>query len=204
VIPRLLAVYAVYLLAAMSPGPSVLFVMRTSVSSRSLGARAALGVATGTAGWVLVAALGLAALLKASPRAMDGIRVAGGLYFFKLCWGLARSAATAEAAAAPRFAPRSGRAAYARGVAVNATNPGSALFFTGLIGLYGVQEMPRAFQTAVYLGIPVLSATWYSLLSRAFSHARVSGAYLRLRRPLDGALAALFLVLGTELILKAR
>lgn len=201
VIGRLLTVYAVYIVAAMSPGPAVLYVMRTSVGSRSLGARAALGVATATTIWVCVAALGFSTVLKDAPRLMDAIRAAGGLYFLLLCFKLARSAATAAAEKAPAFVPRSPRAAYAQGVATNATNPGTALFFTGLLGLYDVPAMPRPAQLAVYLGIPVLSLGWYGSLSFAFSDARLSRGYLRLRRPLDAGLAALFLFLGVKLIL---
>lgn len=200
-IGRLLGLYAVYLLAAMSPGPAVVYVMRTSVGSRGHGLRAALGVATGTALWVGVAALGLAAALKGAPRLMDAVRGAGGLYFLYLGWRLGRSAATADAGGAPKFLPRSPWAAYAQGVATNAVNPGTALFFTALLGLYDVTGMPRAAQLAVYGGIPVLSLSWYGGLSYAFSHARAARAYLTLRRPLDGALAALFAVLGIKLLL---
>jgi threonine efflux protein len=198
-IGRLLTVYAVYLLAAMSPGPAVVYVMRTSVGSRGTGLRAALGVATGTAVWVTVAALGLSAVLKDSPRLADAVRGAGGAYFLFLAWKLGRSAASAEAGAEPAFMPRSRWAAYAQGVATNVTNPGTALFFTGLLGLYGVQNMPLPGQLAVYGGIPMLSVGWYGGLSYAFSDARLSRSYLDLRRPLDGALAVLFVFLGIKL-----
>lgn len=81
---RLLTLYGVYLLAAMSPGPAVAFVMRTAVSSRALGRRAALGVSTGTALWVCVAALGLSAAVQGSPRLVSALRLTGGLYFLWL------------------------------------------------------------------------------------------------------------------------
>jgi threonine/homoserine/homoserine lactone efflux protein len=81
VIARLLGLYAVYLAAAVSPGPAVVYVMRTAVGSRPLGLRAALGVSTATTIWVLTAALGLAAVLKGSPHASAAIRGAGGGYF---------------------------------------------------------------------------------------------------------------------------
>ena len=202
-IARLLAVYVVYILAAMSPGPAVVYVMRTSVGSRGLGRRAALGVATGTTLWVGVAALGLTALLKESPRLSDAIRAAGGAYFLFLSWTLGRSAAAAQTGSAPKFLPRTPWAAFTQGVATNVTNPGTALFFTALLGLYDVQRMPLGGRLGVYCGIPVLSAGWYGGLSYAFSDARLSRAYLKLRRPLDGALAALFVVLGIKLILSA-
>ena len=204
-IGRLMSVYAVYFLAAMSPGPAVVYVMRTAVESRPLGLGAALGVATATALWVCIAALGLAAVLKDSPHFMDLIRAAGGVYFLRLCWTLGRSAATGGAAkAAPGAVPRGPWAAYAQGVATNATNPATALFFTALLGLYDVQTMTAAAQTAAYVGIPLLAVLWYGGLSLAFSDARLSRAYLRLRRPLDGALAILFLVLGAKLLLSLR
>lgn len=202
-ISRLITVYVVYLLAAMSPGPAVVYVMRTSVGSRGLGLSAAMGVATGTALWVGVAALGLSALLKDSPRLMDAIRVAGGAYFLFLGWKLGRSAATAEAGREPKFMPRSPWAAYTQGVVTNAANPGTALFFTALLGLYDVQSMPLGAQFAVYFGIPLLSVVWYGGLSYVFSNVRLSRAYLNLRRPLDAALAALFVFLGIRLILSA-
>lgn len=201
-IVRVLTIYAVYLLAAMSPGPAVVYVMRASVGARDVGRRAALGVATGTALWVAVAALGMSALIHGSPGLTGAVRAAGGAYFLLLSWKLGRSAA-APAADAPRFSPSTPRAAYAQGVAVNTTNPGTALFFTGLLGLYDVQLMPAAARLAVYGGIPLLSIAWYGGLSHAFSDERLSRRYLSLRRPLDGALAALFAFLGLRLILSA-
>lgn len=203
-LPKLLALYAVYLAAAVSPGPAVVYVMRTAVGSRPLGLRAALGVSTATTLWVLVAALGLAAALKSSPVAQSFIRGAGGAYFLYIAWKLALSARRAgEDSLGRALAPRSSWTVYAQGVATNATNPGTALFFTGLMGLYDVPAMPAMARAAVYCGIPALSLGWYSTLSLAFSDRRVSRAYLGLRRPLDGTLAAVFVVLGAKLIQSA-
>jgi len=202
---RVLTIFAVYLLAAMSPGPAVFFVMRAAVASRRLGLRGALGVATGTTLWVGVAAFGLAAALKNAPAVSGAIRCAGGLYFLHVAWRLARGALSrADAESAPRFAPRSAAAAYSQGLATNATNPGTALFFTGLLGLYRVELMPPAAQAAVYAGIPALSAGWYGALALAFSSERLARAYMRARRPLDAVLGLIFLALGVELLFSLR
>lgn len=201
VLLKLLPLYAVYLAAAMSPGPAVMYVMRTSVGSRPHGLRAALGVATGTLLWLLVAALGLAAVLKSSPRATDAVRGFGGAYFLYVAWRLALSARRpdeAELSGKPR--KRSLWSAYAGGVATNVTNPKTALFFTALMTFYDVPAMPGPARAAVYCGIPALSVGWYSTVSVAFSHERVTRAYLSRRRVLDGCLAALFLGLGMELL----
>lgn len=197
-------VYVVYLLAAMSPGPAVFYVMRTAVASRRLGLRGALGVATGTTLWVAVAALGLSAALKASRAASGAVRLMGAGYLLYLGWKLGRAAfVSGPEKTAEVFAPRGGRAAYAQGLATNVTNPGTALFFTGLLGLYGVERMPAGAQAAVYVGIPLLSCAWYGSLALAFSDERLARRYLRLRRPLDAALAVVFLLLGGKLVLAA-
>jgi threonine/homoserine/homoserine lactone efflux protein len=206
VLPRLLTIFAVYLLAAVSPGPAVFYVMRAAVGSRRLGLRGALGVATGTAVWVCVAAFGLAAVLKRSPLLSAAIRAAGALYLLYLSWRLAQGARGPRAAddPAPHFSPRGAAGAYAQGLATNVTNPGTALFFTALLGLYHVESMPGAAQAAAYAGIPLLAVGWYSALALAFSSERLAGGYLRLRRPLDASLAVLFLALGVKLLLMVR
>lgn len=191
-----------YLLAAMSPGPAVFYVMRTAVASRALGRLGALGVATGTTIWVIVAALGLAAALKASPFLSGGIRLAGGAYLLYIAVKLGLAALErGDAGAMKGFAPKNAKAAYAQGLATNVTNPGTALFFTGLLSLYHVETMPSAAQAAVYAGIPILSMCWYGTLALTFSNEKLARGYLRLRRPLDASLAVLFVALGAKLVL---
>ena len=203
-IARLLTVYAVYLLAAMAPGPAVFYVMRTAISSRRRGLRAAWGVATGTAIWVCVAAFGLSVALKNCPLTARAVRALGGAVFLHMCWRLGRVAASP---AAPEegtdFSPRSLWSAYSHGVAVNTTNPATAFFFAGLLGLYQVEQMPAWAQIAAYAGIVVLSVGWYSSVALVFSHPRLARAYLRLRRPPDAILAVLFLALAIELLRSA-
>ena len=99
--------------------------------------------------------------------------------------------------------PSTAWSAYAQGLATNTTNPKTVLFFTALMTFYDVPAMPAPARAAVYCGIPALSLSWYSTLSLAFSDARVSRAYLSLRRPLDGGLSVLFAVLGLKLIQSA-
>lgn len=198
---KLLGLYAVYLAAAMSPGPAVVYVMRTAIGSRPHGLRAALGVATGTLLWLLIAGLGLAALLKGSPRAMGAVRGVGGFYFLYIAFKLALSASKPGVEGLRAAAgPSSHWGAYAQGLATNTTNPKTVLFFTALMTFYDVPAMPAPARAAVYCGIPALSVSWYSTLSYLFSDARVSRAYLSVRRPLDGCLAGLFLLLGLKLI----
>src|SRR5690606_717412 len=65
------------LLIAMSPGPSTVLIVRTSLRSRRAGFMTVLGNETGVFLWGLVAAFGLTALLAASQLAYDVLRFGG-------------------------------------------------------------------------------------------------------------------------------
>lgn len=60
------------MLITMAPGPDTLLVVRTSMTQgRQGGLAAALGILTGCAGWGIATAVGLTAVLTASPPAYD-------------------------------------------------------------------------------------------------------------------------------------
>jgi len=199
-IPHIWTLYLVYLLAAMSPGPNVIFVMRTAMVSRNLGLRAAWGGATATTLWFVAAIFGLSVVLKNSPWLINAIRLFGGAYLLYLGWHFAKEAAGAQPQKTPKFSPQSIQAAYYYGLATNASNPKAAVFVTSVLSFYQVSRLPGLTQLAVVGGISVLSFSWYSSLALAFSNDRLSKAYERLRRPLDALLAVIFCVIGMELM----
>src|SRR4051812_23878030 len=87
-------------LIVLLPGPDTLVVVRNLVrGGRPMGLRAVLGVLTGLTVWVVTAALGLSAVLRASHDAYLGLRVAGAVY---LIWVGARSLRNHGEAAASR------------------------------------------------------------------------------------------------------
>lgn len=127
-----LAFFSVSVLLALSPGPDNVFVL---VHAAQHGIRAGLLVVLGLCSGLLLhtaaVALGLAALLAASPLAFDVLKGVGAAYLLWLAW-LSWRAPTGllEGQAAEDLSPAQ---TYARGIVMNATNPKVAIFFLAFL-----------------------------------------------------------------------
>ena len=127
-----LAFFSVAVLLALSPGPDNVFVL---VHAARHGVRAGvlvvLGLCTGLLFHTAAVALGLAALLAASPLAFGALKGVGAVYLLWLAW-LSWRAPTGllEGQAAEGL---SARQTYARGIVMNATNPKVAIFFLAFL-----------------------------------------------------------------------
>lgn len=116
---------------AFSPGPAVLLtVSQAARDGTRAGARAAAGIVIGTALWVLLSALGLTALLLASPAAFAVVKWAGAAYLVVL--GLRMALARPTPPATPA-APVSGRRVLLQGVLTQLANPKAIIFFGALL-----------------------------------------------------------------------
>lgn len=123
------------------PGPSVLYIVTRSIEGgRLAGLVSALGIATGTVGHVVAAAVGLSAILAGSAVAFTIVRFAGAGYLLYL--GI-RRLVTPESKATGAGVPRAGEPrtaespslarVYAQAVLVNLLNPKTALFFLAFL-----------------------------------------------------------------------
>jgi len=127
-----LAFFSVSVLLALSPGPDNVFVL---VHAAQHGIRAGLLVVLGLCSGLLfhtaAVALGLAALLAASPLAFGLLKGLGAVYLLWLAW-LSWRAPTGllEGQAAEGLSPAQ---TYARGIVMNATNPKVAIFFLAFL-----------------------------------------------------------------------
>ena len=127
---------AVFLTA--TPGPDNLMVLSVGASKgRRLGMAFGLGCACGCLSHTVLAALGVSALLAASPVAFMALRVIGGGYLVWLGIGALRSsnslgvpAACDNAAAGPSD---SAKRQFFKGVLANAINPKVVLFFLSFL-----------------------------------------------------------------------
>ena len=89
----LLVVYAVYVIATASPGPSNVAIMSVAMSRGRLPALALVaGIMTGSLSWALLAAMGISTLLSAYANALVALKIGGGLYLIYLAAKLAMSA----------------------------------------------------------------------------------------------------------------
>ena len=128
--PGLFAAFvAASVLLALTPGPDMaLYLARTFSGGRTHGFAALLGAMSGVIVHTFAAALGLSALIAASARAYDAVKIVGALYLLYLAWGALRSGAALKLEAGGGAAGTLG-GAYVTGLLINLTNPKIILFF---------------------------------------------------------------------------
>ncbi len=209
--PDRLAVYlAASVALVLTPGPDTVYVLaRGAARGRAVGVAAAGGVATGILVHTTLVALGLAALLRASPTAFEAVRLLGAAYLVYLGLGTLRAAgdgAVLGDSAEPDANPSAGRgaslpAAYGRGVAVNVLNPKVAVFFVAFLpGFAG--SGPGATGRLLALGglYAALTLTYLGAVGVAAGRmGALFGRHPRLERRLDGLAGVALVALGVGL-----
>lgn len=205
-LPQLLAAYAVYLVAVITPGPANLAIMGTAMNEgRKRGIVIALGIFTGSFTWAMAAALGLAAVLTRYGEVLQILKVLGGLYMlylaFKAAKGLARPASTADLER-PSVEKRLWRT-YLTGFAIHMTNPKAIFGWLATISL-GLPAGASAGSVMLVVGGCLLTGfivfMTYALL---FSTTRAVHLYKSARRPLDALMALFFGAAGAKMISSA-
>ncbi len=126
---------AVSLPIALIPGPSVAFILTTTLrSGRGGGLAAVAGIELGYVLHVVGAALGISALVAASATAFTVVKVAGVLYLLWLAFRAlgSRREGTLEQPTAQDMDPTV-RRSLTRGFMVGALNPKTAMFFVAFL-----------------------------------------------------------------------
>jgi threonine/homoserine/homoserine lactone efflux protein len=127
----LLLFAAAVALLALTPGPVWVFLIsRTLAQGRRAGYFSLIGVAAGVLLHLLLAAVGLTALLLALPWAFDAIKLAGAAYLLWLAWSTVRGAGFSFA---PQpLPPVPDRVLLRQALLAAAVNPKVAMFYLSL------------------------------------------------------------------------
>ncbi|MGY0056533.1 LysE family translocator [Streptomyces sp. LZ34] len=131
-------VVAAFLLS-VAPGPDMLFIVANATAGgRRAGLVAALGMSTGLAVHTLAAALGLSALFRAAPEALEVVRLAGAVFLIYLAvtsWRAGRrTPGEADQGPAAATAPRRPlRKLYLMATLTNVANPKVILFYLAFL-----------------------------------------------------------------------
>lgn len=134
----LIAFFGLSALLGLSPGPDNIFVlMQSAQRGWRVGLAVVVGLCIGILGHTAAVALGLAALVAASPTAFTALKLAGAAYLLYLAWGALRApvqvSATATAAHTAPLSLRQTLRMVGRGVVMNITNPKVLIFFLALL-----------------------------------------------------------------------
>ncbi len=191
-------------LITASPGPDNLMVLSIGVTrGRIKGVVFGLGCALGCLSHTVLAAIGVSALIAASPVAFTALKVFGGLYLIWLGWGAIRSPGGAAVDGSKALDEPLGKL-FAKGLFANAINPKVVLFFLSFLPQFVVPEQGSVSTQTALLGLifTVQGCILFGLLGY-FSGA--VGQWMT-RTPkasqwLDRAAGTIFIALGLKLIL---
>ena len=200
----LFSILGALLVGAISPGPSFVFVVRTSVAqSRAEGLAAALGMGVGACLFGALAVLGLKTLMAEGGWLFLGLKIAGGLYLVYLAWRIWQGAG--EPVVVQHEGARQADAGRAFWLAL-----GTQLSNPKIVAVFGAvfaALLPADPPLWLYLALPPLifvqETAWYALVALAFSASRPRAAYLGAKLWIDRIAAALIGVLGIRLIYEA-
>ena len=144
---------AAAVLVTLSPGPDNLMVLSIGAArGRLQGMAFGLGCAMGCISHTVLSAVGVSALIAASPLAFTVLKVAGGLYLVRLGWlALKSRGSTSIDAAAGR--PESAMQLFWRGVVANAINPKVVVFFLAFLPQFVVAARGDAPWQILQLGL---------------------------------------------------
>jgi threonine/homoserine/homoserine lactone efflux protein len=153
--------FAAFLLAALviqiTPGPGMLFLIAQGMTGGSRAGRAAAcGAATGMLVHTCAVAVGLAAVLRAAPMAMDLVRFGGAAY---LLWLAVRSLRPSELALDAHGGPTLDRfgSVFLRGLVNNLANPKVVLFYIAFLPQFVDPSLGRQTLQLFVLGLTLLA-----------------------------------------------
>jgi threonine/homoserine/homoserine lactone efflux protein len=211
--PTLLAAYVVAATAlALSPGPDTMFVLASSASggARS-GVAATLGIASGALVHATLAALGVSALIAASPVAFDVLRICGAVYLLwiggKALVSFVQGLRAGDASSASGSGERDFWSAYRRGLTTNILNPKVGIFYVAFLPQFANPELGHVPLQIFLLGLihNLIGVIW--LVGLAALSGRAAEAFARNRRVrawLDGVAGVVYVGLALRIFLLDR
>jgi threonine/homoserine/homoserine lactone efflux protein len=133
-LPQVAAFLATAILITLAPGPDNLMVLSIGMArGRAQGVAFGLGCALGCLNHTLLAALGVSALIAASPPAFTALKIAGGAYLIWLGIQAIRNARPLGTPQAAKGPLESRGKLFVRGLVANAINPKVILLFLAFL-----------------------------------------------------------------------
>ena len=185
----------VAVIVVVTPGVDMALVTKNAlVHGRRAALATAFGVNVGIALWTLAAALGVAAVVRASAEAFDVVKFAGALYLVYLGIQSLRRRERA-AVARRRLSP------FGQGLISNALNPKIAVFFTSLLPQFGHSLPALLVLGAIFNTIGIVWLTAYAI---AAARGRAALQRPRVRAALDSVSGVVLAGLGVRLAFERR
>ncbi|TVZ72739.1 LOW QUALITY PROTEIN: threonine/homoserine/homoserine lactone efflux protein [Rhizobium mongolense USDA 1844] len=203
-IATIFSILGVFLLGAMSPGPSFVVVSRIAVSGeRTDGLAAALGMSVGGVHPASIAVAGLTALLMQVAWLDISLRLAGGAYLLWIGIKIWRGAANPVQIANDMPTHQgSSRRAFVRALLVQLANPKTAIFYASMFAAMLPASPPFWMLIVLPPLLFCIELVWYAIVAFAFSSRKPRSAYLHSKQWIDRAAGAGVGALGVKLLIE--
>lgn len=180
-----LATLAAFSLAAialtLTPGPDMtLFLGQTVANGRRAGFMSMAGASSGIIVHSLAAAIGLSALIAASPQAFEVLKWVGAAYLAYLAYEVLRHGSGLTGDGPPKS--NSLKKAYMKGLTINLLNPKIILFFVTFLPQFVSPIDPHASGKLMFLGLFFLVIAIPMVIPMILGAERISGFLRRSKR----------------------
>ncbi len=199
-LPGFAAAYAILLVGALSPGPSVAMLIGIATSQgRGPALVATLGIATGSLTINLLTMLGVGLILSQAAWAMMLLRLIGSGYLLYLAYGAFR-----KARHPPELAPLAGqgkslRRQFMTGYLLQVTNPKAIAFWLAIAAIGAVEGAGPAVILAFIAGAFAISFLCHAAWAVALSAPPLRRAHGAGRRWIEAFLGAFFCFAAVKL-----
>ncbi len=203
----LLAIAGVLFIGAMSPGPSFFVVAQNSLSkSRAHGVVTALGTGLGVSIFAVLASFGVTVLLKNVPSAYLAFKLLGGAYLlylaYKVWCGASQPLEIAQDNDEQSNRQNSSLTrAFFTGLAVQTSNPKTALVIAGIFAAFVPAQPPTNTTLLVALIAFVIDFSWYALVAITLSTRATRNVYGRAKSGFDRTASVFLGAVGIKLMI---
>lgn len=192
-LPGFIAAYAILLVGASSPGPSVAMLIGIATGQgRTPALVATLGIALGSMTINVLTMLGVGLILSQAAWAMSLLRVVGGAYLLYLAYGAFRKAMHPSAIQTIDSDRRAPLRHFMAGYLLQVTNPKAIAFWLAIASIGAVEGAGAAVIALFVMGAFLISFVCHGAWAVALSLSPIRAAYIAGRRWIESALGCFF------------
>ena len=198
----IVAFWLAQLMAVVSPGPSLLVVIRSSVTvSRTAGIFNAAGFAIGSVVWATSAMLGLSIIFTAFPWMYSAVRIGGGLYLIYLSLKMISSdGMTNLSDTEASLTKESFVSSFLKGFIIQISNPKVVIFMGSILTSLVPKDAPPWLLGVVLIIVFTNELLWYSFVAYSFSIKHIRVRYGGISKYVDRAAGVFLAGLGLRII----
>lgn len=197
-----LAAWFLHLIAAATPGPTILMSARIGVTEgMRTGFFYAIGCGFGALFWACAALFGLAVLFQIAPTVLWGFKLAGGLFLLWIALQMWRHAPEPMPEATGTTKARTSLSAIRFGIATQLANPKPAIFFGAVFVGTIPHDASISAVTLLLLAIFLNETFCTAGVARIFSLKQSRETYARIKSSVDRVFGGLIGLLGAKIAL---